>query len=1243
MRTAILIGVNKYDELEDLRSPHADVRELERVLRANGHFDRFEVLIDPTRAHAMDVLEGALGERDADDLVFVSFSGHGVKDSRGRLHLALGGTRLKRLEATGISAEVLKRMLEDSYADRKVFLLDCCYGGAFADGFATRSADENEPLDLQHQFSEGAGTYVIAASGALEKAREGDNTNGPQPSPFSASVVRALAGQAPDANGDGWIDALDLYQYVYREVDRVGNQRVTVATHGVRGSLVLARHTGSATATDLPGEPGRARRSPSGSEGSGDRDARSGGSESGDAGADMLPERDSARRAWTWNSYLDYLRDCLSRQSVLQQLPDANGQDVAVCDMGAEVLLSGTADRWRPTGRAEGLAREAAKDGSPLRYGYPAVLFDPTGSEHGSGRRAKIAPLFAMDVELVDDRDGCHLVPVGEPELNRELLLSAAELDEGDIEELVAWFEVDWGGQGVAALADKARAVCSRLDLPRVDDLVAGALRDSVDVRRGARRGAQNAAVLYRGDPAGAAVKQLVGDLDHGKGKGIKPDTIPGTALGVLSDPRRAAQESSPALPVVTGRSNAAQEEILASAMGRTLTVATGAPGTGKTELITSVVTTAVASGQSVLVASTNNTAVDEVVTKVNGLGGEADLVVRTGNMEKRGKERDILNGLIAAEWAQVDVPTAHERLTVRQRALDAAQRDLAAVEGTERRLAVLTHIRHRQIDELPSGLAPDTFGAAAEVDRWNHRIASALESSWTGWWHRWRTRRGLGIAATDRELAAVLAFVTTQREWSGLLEELRSRPRPEDVADRLRTLRAERCDDSTKLLLGSVAEALTRGRPVIEERLRNLDSGSPGWKGMQSLVRTVRAWATTSRSVRGVLPPTPKLFDLVVIDEASQCTVADLVPLLYRARRALVIGDPHQLQPVNGLTVQDDRRIQAVHGLSPDELDDRSLAYTGSSAYHAAASALASAGGEVLWLDEHYRCHPDIVASVNRRFYGDRLAVRTDTAGLAAPEDPAVRWVDVRGRCTRPGGRSCLNVDEADAVVELLRELWTDLPKHASIGVVSPFTAQVREIERRLGRDAQHRIRVGTAHTFQGGQRDVVVVSPAAATGVHQSSGQWALRQQNLWNVAVTRARSRLYIVGDRRYWAERGGLLSDYAGGAAETGGQVTDTARTRLFEALCERGAEPKVQHRVGGYICDLLVPGEAGGAAVIIDRAGVGTSATPAPGRTLQRALDRAALFGKVSGVRTVRVAAWRCLAEPEAVAEEIVGG
>lgn len=1241
MRTAILLGVSHYDGLEDLRSPQADTAQIEKALKANGHFDRVVVRSDPGRTEAMEVLEEALDAGKPRDLLFISFSGHGLTDKRGRLHLALRDTRPDRLESTAISAEALKRMLEDSRMDSKVLLLDCCYGGAFADGFATRSG-QDEDLDFERQLDNGEGTYVLAASGALEKAREGANSNGARPSPFSAAVVRGLSGAAPDANGDGWIDALDLYQYVHREVGRLGNQRVTGFGLDLRGPLILARHTGSATAAALPGQSqdGQGRNTGSGTEdegnaGHGSRSHGGDRSHGGNAGEDD--------GEWRWDALLDYYRDCLLRQSVLQQLPDADGREVAVCDMGSERLLSGASERWALHGAAQTLARTAEKEGKALRYGYPAVVFSPASS--GKKRaHAKVAPLFVMDVEVMEKQGQRFLIPTGEPELNRELLVSAEELDESAIEDLVDWFRADWGGSGVSGLADKARSVCDLVALDRVDDLVAGELNEHLDVGRAARKGAQNAAVLYKADTAGAAVKQLLGDLDHRNRTGIDTDRIRTTALGSFSDPAPADAPATPALPVVTGRSNTAQEEVLDSAMSRPLTVATGAPGTGKSELITSVVTTAIADGQSVLVSSTNNTAVDEVVGRVNGLRADADLVVRTGNREKRGNEPEILNRLMSARWDHTDAATSKEELGLHRRRLERARGELHSIGEAERRLAVLAGPRARQIDALAGGVGPSSFPDGTALRAWTRRAERALESRWLGWWNRWRVRRSLGVEGTRADLSALLSFLTTEQEWRTVRAGLEGRQAPEEVSERVRQVREQRRDDSRAYLLSRVARALGEGRSVLEQRLRDLETGGTGWKGMNRLVRVVRAWGTTSRSVRGVFPPTAGLFDLVVVDEASQCTVSDLIPLLYRAKRALVIGDPHQLQPVHSLSPDEDRRIQATHGLWERWLEEHSLLHSGSSAYHAAASALAASGGEVLWLDEHYRCHPDIVSPVNRRFYAGRLAVRTRTGDLAVDYDRAVRWIDLQGRPERPGGRSCSNPEEADRVIELLRDLERTLPENADIGVVSPFRAQVREIERRLDPRTGERVRVGTAHTFQGGERDVIVVSPAAATGVKRKTGDWAARQQNLWNVAVTRACAGLYVVGDRAYWSERGGLLRDLARGTGTEEVQRPDEPRARLFEALSDAGAQPQVRVTRGGYTCDLQIRTPHGERAVFVDTAGGGDPGALGPDRTLQRSVDEAALFEQMSGVPTVRVPAWRCLAEPEAVCEELgVGG
>jgi hypothetical protein len=74
--------------------------------------------------------------------------------------------------------------------------------------------------------------------------------------------------------------------------------------------------------------------------------------------------------------------------------------------------------------------------------------------------------------------------------------------------------------------------------------------------------------------------------------------------------------------------------------------------------------------------------------------------------------------------------------------------------------------------------------------------------------------------------------------------------------------------------------------------------------------------WAVTSLSAKGRIPFEPGFFDLVVFDESSQCDIASALPLLYRAKRAVVIGDPKQLSHISGLPKGQDQKLLDRHGL---------------------------------------------------------------------------------------------------------------------------------------------------------------------------------------------------------------------------------------------------------------------------------------------------------------------------------------
>ena len=122
--------------------------------------------------------------------------------------------------------------------------------------------------------------------------------------------------------------------------------------------------------------------------------------------------------------------------------------------------------------------------------------------------------------------------------------------------------------------------------------------------------------------------------------------------------------------------------------------------------------------------------------------------------------------------------------------------------------------------------------------------------------------------------------------------------------------------------------------------------------------------WAVTSLSARGKLTLEPACFDLVVIDEASQCDIASALPLLYRARRAVVIGDVKQLRHIAGIGEMQDQHLLAKHDLATDA----AWSYSVRSLFDRAASLASHT--DTIALRDHHRSHADIIGFSNDEFY---------------------------------------------------------------------------------------------------------------------------------------------------------------------------------------------------------------------------------------------------------------------------------
>ena len=117
--------------------------------------------------------------------------------------------------------------------------------------------------------------------------------------------------------------------------------------------------------------------------------------------------------------------------------------------------------------------------------------------------------------------------------------------------------------------------------------------------------------------------------------------------------------------------------------------------------------------------------------------------------------------------------------------------------------------------------------------------------------------------------------------------------------------------------------------------------------------------WTVTNLSVRNSLPLKENLFDLLVIDEASQCDIASVLPLMFRARQAVIIGDPKQLSHISTLKESQDKEIASKNNIKNLYTD---YSFKNNSIYDISERITKEKGILPTFLDEHYRSHPHII-----------------------------------------------------------------------------------------------------------------------------------------------------------------------------------------------------------------------------------------------------------------------------------------
>jgi very-short-patch-repair endonuclease len=341
-----------------------------------------------------------------------------------------------------------------------------------------------------------------------------------------------------------------------------------------------------------------------------------------------------------------------------------------------------------------------------------------------------------------------------------------------------------------------------------------------------------------------------------------------------------------------------------------------------------------------------------------------------------------------------------------------------------------------------------------------------------------------------------------------------------------------------------------------------------------------VIASEAAAASATATARPGRALFDVVIVDEASQADLFAL-PVLSLAERAVVVGDDQQIGPqlgfVGGVTGLIHSHLRDVP--SAEHFDPESSLYD-----HAVRRS-----PERILLTEHFRCVPQIIEFSSRHYYDGKIQpLRADRSNLDPVRTEHVP-AGVRGSLSPFGD---VNVPEADALVQRVSAIVADPAyRGRTLGVISLLSTSgqaaylLEKLRETIGEDEMEarRLRVGDAYTFQGDERDVVLVSMVVSDNDGRLAAFTKREYHRRINVAASRARDQLWIFHSVRPSSlntdDARALLLTYALNAGTNApaapGLVENDFEREVLRRLTDRGYHPTVQYRIGGYRIDFVL--------------------------------------------------------------------
>lgn len=619
------------------------------------------------------------------------------------------------------------------------------------------------------------------------------------------------------------------------------------------------------------------------------------------------------------------------------------------------------------------------------------------------------------------------------------------------------------------------------------------------------------------------------------------------TTLSVINDeytqswdkntaPKDSEENFYPVTPLSLSDS---QAKVIKNIETNRLVAVQGPPGTGKSQTIVNLVAHLIANGKTVLVASRMDKAVDVVADRLNDLGAPY-LALRAGRMDYQknlsSKLKNLLSGDIelnddVEDYIFADTKDMEQHLDC-MRETEAKCEKIIKLERNWHDLKFDIQQQAQNVGELQfikHSLKKSEIDSVSDVIKTltDNMEKSGFFASFANMSSLRQLKKILGIKDFEVEpenldrLKVELDFITQKWKLRKIESDIQKTGNLHVMMEQIRQMKRKQKTLAVNILKSTRREAIKallrderkKNRLKIHiksllERRMNQKTKILEEEDFRPLLEAFPCWCVTTYAVSDSLPLKPGMFDVAIIDEASQCDIASCFPIMYRAKKTVVVGDDKQLPHLSFLEKAKEQSFLSQYGI-PDKYQLMWRFRTNSmfdlADYYSMNSVM---------LDEHFRSLPPIINFSNHEFYSDRIRVMKKDSD----EDLALEMIRV------PDGKVDLdatrNLPEIESLVKTLHEIIIEDERKnpdtpVSIGIISPFRAQVEQLKisvRKVLSDymlKKHQVEIGTAHTFQGDERDIILMSWTFADNSYPQSITF-LQKPNLFNVAITRARSK-------------------------------------------------------------------------------------------------------------------------------------